>query len=148
MPTKNPKTYKTAKQRTRERVVQALYQWQVSGEAIMQIEAQFLQQKNGKISKRFFSDLLINITKNTRQLDELIAPLLDNRSLKELGAVEHSVLYLGAYELQFSPEVPYKVVINEAVGLAQLYGAQDAYKLINTTLDALAKSLRSAEIQA
>jgi N utilization substance protein B len=138
---------KTSKQRSRERVVQALYQWLTSGEDLAEIELQFLNQREGKISKSFFSNLLINIHKNIALLDELIEPTID-RETDELGSVEHAVLYLGAYELKFHPEVPYKVVINESVQISKLYGAEGSYKLINASLDRLAKNIRSIEIKA
>lgn len=139
--------FKTPKQRSRERVVQALYQYLVSGGEVLKIEQQFLNQKEGKISKAFFSELFLNIVKNRSSLDEVIAPTLD-RDTDELGSVEHAVLYLGAYELQNSIEVPYKVVINEALELAKRFGAEGAYKLINSSLDQLAKQLRSIEVNA
>jgi len=132
----------TPKQRSRARVVQALYQWLVSSDDLVEIEKQFLNQKEGKISKAFFSNLFINIPKNISLLDEIIKPSLD-RSIDELGPIERAVLYLGVYELKFQPEVPYKVVINEAVELTKLYGAESAYKLINSSLDKIAKDLRS-----
>jgi len=135
----------TPKQRSRARVVQALYQWLVSGDDLAEIEKQFLNQKEGKISKAFFSDLLTNIPKNISLLDEIIKPSLD-RSIDELGPTERAILYLGIYELKFQPEVPYKVVINEAVELTKLYGAESAYKLINSSLDKIAKDLRSVEV--
>lgn len=137
--------FKTPKQRSRERVVQALYQWRVSEGDLLNIEHQFLTQKEGKISKAFFSNLFREIPKNITLLDELIAPCID-RDLEELGPVEHAILYLGAYELKFSIEVPYKVVINESVEVAKLFGAEGSFKLINTALDRLAQDLRSIEI--
>ena len=136
--------FKTPKQRSRERVVQALYQWRVSEGDLLNIEHQFLTQKEGKISKAFFSNLFREIPKNITLLDELIAPGID-RDLEELGPVEHAILYLGAYELKFSIEVPYKVVINESVEVAKLFGAEGSFKLINTALDRLAQDLRSIE---
>ena len=135
----------TPKQRSRARVVQALYQWLVSGDDLVEIEQQFLNQKEGKISKAFFSNLFINIPKTISLLDEIIEPSLD-RSLDELGPTARAVLYLGVYELKFQPEVPYKVVINEAIELAKLYGAEGAYKLINSSLDKIAQNLRSVEL--
>ena len=139
--------FKTPKQRSRERVVQALYQWRVSEGDLLNIEHQFLTQKEGKISKSFFSNLFREIPKNITLLDELIAPCID-RDLEELGPVEHAILYLGAYELKFSIEVPYKVVINESVEVAKLFGAEGSFKLINTALDRLAQDLRSVEINS
>ena len=135
----------TPKQRSRARVVQALYQWLVSSDDLAEIETQFLNQKEGKISKAFFSNLFTNIPKNISLLDEIIKPSLD-RSINELGPTERAVLYLGVYELKFQTEVPYRVVINEAVELTKLYGAESAYKLINSSLDKIAKELRSVEV--
>jgi len=135
----------TPKQRSRARVVQALYQWLTSGGEIVQIEQQFLNQKDGKISKAFFSNLILNIPKNISVLDEIIEPSL-NRDFSELGPTEKAVMYLAVYELKFQTEVPYKVIINEAVELTKLYGADGAYKLINTSLDKIAKELRLLEL--
>ena len=135
----------TPKQRSRARVVQALYQWLTSGGEIEQIEQQFLNQKEGKISKAFFSNLILNIPKNISVLDEIIEPSLD-RDFSELGPTEKAVMYLAVYELKFQTEVPYKVIINEAVELTKLYGADGAYKLINTSLDKIAKELRLLEL--
>lgn len=137
--------FTTPKHRSRERIVQALYQYILSGGEVGQIEQQFLMQKKGKISKAFFSDLFINILKNRSELDELIAPTI-SRDIEELGAVERAILYLGTYELKNSIEVPYKVVINEALEIAKSYGAEGAFKLINSSLDQLAKTLRKIEI--
>lgn len=135
----------TPKQRSRARAVQALYQWLTSGGEIVQIEQQFLNQKEGKISKAFFSNLILNIPKNISVLDEIIEPSLD-RDFSELGPTEKAVMYLAVYELKFQIEVPYKVIINEAVELTKLYGADGAYKLINTSLDKIAQELRSLEL--
>ena len=132
------------KQRSRARVVQALYQWLVSGEDIKKIEQQFLNQKEGKISKAFFSNLLLNIPKNISSIEKIILPTLE-RDISELGPTEKAILYLGTYELKFQPEVPYRVVINEAVELAKLYGAEGSYKLVNSSLDKIAPELRSLE---
>ena len=134
----------TPKQRSRARVVQAIYQWLLSGEDIKKIEQQFLNQKEGKISKAFFSNLLLNIPKNIAVLEDIILPSLD-RSVDELGPTEKAILYLGVYELKFQLEVPYRVVINEAVELAKLYGAEGSFKLINSSLDKIAPDLRSLE---
>ena len=135
----------TPKQRSRARVVQALYQWLISGENIKKIEQQFLNQKEGKISKAFFSNLLLNIPKNIAALEDIIHPTLD-RDIGELGPTEKAILYLGVYELMFQPEVPYKVVINEAVELAKLYGAEGSFKLVNSSLDKIALEVRALEI--
>ena len=134
----------TPKQRSRARVVQALYQWLVSGDDIKKIEQEFLNQKEGKISKAFFSNLLLNIPKKIAVLDEIINSSLD-RDIDELAPTEKAILYLGVYELKFQLEVPFKVIINEAVKLSKLYGAEGSFKLINSSLDKIAPELRSTE---
>jgi len=139
----------TPKQLSRARAVQALYQWLVSGDDLGKIEEQFLNRDEPyppyKISKAYFSNLFLNIPKNITLLDEIIEPSLD-RGVDELGPTERAILYLGVYELKFQPEVPYKVVINEAIDLTKLYGAEGAYKLINSSLDKIAQDLRSVEL--
>lgn len=134
----------TAKQRSRLYVVQALYQWQVAGGDVVDLEFEFLNKKEGKISKQFFSDLFHGVTKNSSHFDDLIAKYV-SRDIEEIGAVEKSILYLGMYELENSIKIPYKVVINECLNLAQDMAAEGAYKLINFALDKLAKDLRIFE---
>ena len=139
----------TPKQLSRARAVQALYQWLLSDDDLGKIEEQFLNRDAPyppyKISKAYCSNLFQNIPKNITLLDEIIEPSLD-RSVDELGATERAILYLGVYELKFQLEVPYKVVINEAVELTRLYGAEGAYRLINRSLDKIAQDLRSVEM--
>ena len=136
--------FKTSKQRSRERVVQALYQYFTAGGEVLKIEQQFLRKRDVKISKQFFSNTFLGVLRELDELEELILPTL-NRKFDELGLVERSVLYLGVFELQNHAEIPYKVVISQALDVAKLYGAQGAYKLINHSLDQLAKQLRIIE---
>ena len=82
--------------------------------------------------------------RNIAVLEDIILPSLD-RSVDELGPTEKAILYLGVYELKFQLEVPYRVVINEAVELAKLYGAEGSFKLVNSSLDKIAPDLRSLE---
>ena len=130
---------------SREKVLQALCQWLVSGGEISQIELQFLNHIRSKTSKKFFSNLFINIPNKISLLDEIIRPSLD-KELNKIGPTEKAVLYIGVYELKFQPEVPYRVVIDEAIRLSKLYGAEGAYKLINSSLDQIAKELRRVEV--
>ena len=88
--------------------------------------------------------MLLNIPKNISSIEKIIRPTLE-RDISELGTTEKAILYLGTYELKFQPEVPYRVVINEAVELAKLYGAEGSYKLVNSSLDKIAPELRSLE---
>lgn len=136
----------TAKQRSRLYAVQALYQWQSVGGDVKEMEFDFLNKREGKISKAFFSELFLGITSSINELDELMVKFL-SREIDELGFVEKSILYLGIYELKNSLEVPYKVVINECLRLCEDIAAEGAYKLINSTLDKLSEELREFERQ-
>ncbi len=92
----------------------------------------------------YFSRLVRGVSSSAAQLDQLLLPCLD-RPLARLSVVEHSVLRLGAWELSYSPELPWKVVIAEAVRLSTQFGATDAHKYINAVLDRLARRLRREE---
>lgn len=134
----------TAKQRSRLYAVQALYQWQSVGGNVKDLEFEFLNKREGKISKAFFSELFLGITSSISELDTFIMKY-SSKELQELGFVEKSILYLGTYELKDSLATPYKVVINECLNLAESIAAEGAYKLINTCLDSIAKELRPFE---
>ena len=97
-----------------------------------------------KADREYFMHLFSGTVAEAAALEAEIAPLLDRRA-QELAPVEHAILLLGAFELKHSPEVPYRVVINEAVELAKTYGGTDGYKYVNGVLDKLAQRLRVAE---
>ena len=134
----------TAKQRSRLYCVQALYQWQSVGGEIKSLEFEFLNKKEGKISKAFFSDLFLGITSNINEFDDLIKKYT-TKDFGELGFVEKSILYLGIYELKENLETPFKIVINECLNLAEDIAAEGAYRLINSALDKVAGELRPFE---
>lgn len=138
--------FKTSKQRSRELLLQAIYQWIISNEEISKIEKQFLEQEKNKISKAFFSNLIKNIPKNIELLNSLMKPYI-NRDLEELGNVEHAILYIATYEMKFNIETPYKIIINEAIEMAKTFGAEGSYKMINTVLEKLAIELRTIEFK-
>jgi len=134
-----------ARHRARVALVQALYQWQFSATATHELEAQFAAAgKLSKIDKTFFREALKVIMHNTEEFDALLAPMID-REVAELGRVERGILLLGCYELRDCAEVPYRVVISEAVQLAKSYGAQDSFKFVNAVLDRLSIELRAVE---
>ncbi len=137
-----------ARRRARRLLLQALYQWQVSGADAAEIERQFLEDHNFKrIDRGFFHDVLRGVIAEQARLDALIAPYLD-RQIDALDQVERVLLRLGAYELHARPEVPFKVAIHEAVALARDFGAEDSHKYINGVLDKIARSERPLEVQA
>ena len=139
---------KSPRHRARELALQGIYQWRVSGNEASDIEKQMQTEKNlGRYDKTMFSSLLRGAIAQHVDVEALLAPCLD-RPLAELSPVEFAVLLLGGYELSQKTEVPYKVVINEAVELAKTFGGTDGYKYVNGVLDKLAPKVRAVEFAA
>jgi N utilization substance protein B len=142
------KKQKSPRRRSRELAMQGLYQWLVSGAAPRAIEAHIREMDGfGKCDLEFFDALLHGGIERAAELDALLARHLD-RKTGLLSPVEHAVLMIGAYELERCVEVPYRVVINEAVELAKAFGGTDGHKYVNGVLDKLAAELRPAEAKA
>jgi N utilization substance protein B len=132
----------------RRLAVQALYQWQLAGQDSADIIAQFCEEQAPNAAQReYFSDLLRGVLTRLDELDDLLAPLLE-RPLAQVDPVERAVLRVGAFELAHRPEVPYRVVINEAVELAKRFGAEQGHRFVNSVLDRLARDLRAVERKA
>lgn len=137
-----------ARHKARRLATQALYTWQMSGQDLADIEGQYsLDHDMSKVDAEYFRELLHKVPAHLSELDEYIAPLLD-RTIDEVDPVERAILRLGSYELAFRLDVPYRVVINEAVNLAKTFGADQSHKYINGVLDGVAKKLRAVEIKA
>lgn len=139
-----------SRQRSKARsiAVQAVYQWQLAGQSIPEIIQQFrLQHSSKKVDLDYFQDLLRGVTNQLSRLDAALAPHLD-RSIASVDPVERAVLRIACYELADHPEIPYRVVINEAVELAKLFGAEQGHKYVNGVLDKTAKALRPLEMRA
>ena len=137
-----------ARHLARKRAVQALYMWEMTGEDLSDIETQFLLEQDMKNTDvKYFKELLHQVPKHVHDLDEHISPLLD-RPFQELDPVECAIMRLGVYELQHRIDIPYKVVINEAVELTKIFGAEEGHKYVNSILDRVAKKLRSIEVNA
>ena len=139
---------KNARHKARELALQGLYQWLLADEHAAEIRAQLAEFKGyDKADQKYLERLLDGVIADAAELEAAFSPLLD-RPVDELSPVEHGVLLIGAYELAHVPEVPYKVVINEAVELAKSYGGTDGHKYVNGVLDKLAAKLRPAEVKA
>jgi N utilization substance protein B len=106
---------------------------------------QFIESEEfGGADREYFEELLRGCIKENEQINAAIAPFID-RPLNQLDPVETAILMMGMYELRSRIDVPYRVVINEAVDLAKRFGATDAHKYINAVLDRAAKELRASE---
>ncbi len=133
----------------RRLTMQALYQWLVNETSPESLLRQFREQPEGlgRADPEYFGELLHGVVDHANELLQTVVPHLD-RPVAQLDPVEYAVLLLGTYELQYRPEVPWKVVVNESVGLAKTFGAEDGFKFVNGVLDKIARSARADEIAA
>ena len=131
-----------ARSRARELIVQTLYQRQITGHDVVELLRQFHDRPDyERVDQSYYDDALKAICENTEAIEKGIDEIAD-RPLSQLDPVERGILLLGFYELQFKPDVPYKVVINESVNLAKRFGAVDGHKYINALLDRAVTTLR------
>lgn len=147
-PHANPSKNRTPRHRAREFALQGLYQWLMSQQDAGVIDA-YIRDAHGfdKADREHFDALLHGVIRDAVQLREDIVPLID-RSISQLSPIEHAALLIGAYELKQHIEIPYRVVINEAVELAKSFGGIDGHKYVNGVLDKLAAKLRTTEVGA
>ncbi len=139
------KTGTAQRKKARKLILQALYQWQISGSSIAQVEAEFRADNDfDKIDADYFKSVFREIPKMVSDLDKDIEPFLD-RPVSDVDPIEMNLLRMGAFEFRHRVDVPYRVVINEAVELAKVFGGTDGHKYINGILDKLSLRLRAAE---
>ncbi len=135
------------RRRARRIALQALYQWQMGGGNVGDILRQFeSEQDPERTDLDYFRELLREVAARVGELDGRIEPLL-SRPLNEVDPVELAALRIAAYELAHRLDVPYRVVINEAVDLAKTFGAEQGYRFVNGIVDRLARELRRVELQ-
>lgn len=126
----------------RKAAVQALYQWDLTDQDADQIETQFVQIHDlQNVDRKYLKEILREIPQTDDDLVAEIGPFLD-RDFASLDPVERSILRLGAYELMHKQDVPTKVVINEMIELAKVFGADHSFKFVNGVMDKLARKLR------
>jgi N utilization substance protein B len=134
-----------ARSMARKLAMQALYQWQLTGQSSADINLQFLASEDMEGADReYFTELLKGCVDQAEKINALLKPLVD-RPLDQLDPVENAILMIGLYEFSNRIEVPYRVVINEGVDLTKRFGATDAHKYVNAVLDRAARELRAAE---
>ena len=126
--------------------MQALYQWELTGQVGAGIEDSFLNDWGLKgVDQEYFKQLVQGILKYTAELDRVLEKCLD-RDLASVDPIERTVLRIGTYELQFRPEIPARVVLNEAIELARVFGAEEGYRFVNAVLDRCQKLCRGSEL--
>ncbi|SFS06966.1 NusB antitermination factor [Dyella sp. OK004] len=134
-----------ARSRARRRALQALYAWQLSGSHMNAVIDQFRHEQDMEVADlEYFEDLLHGVEKHIDELDDSLKPYVD-REVGQIDPIERAALRLAAYELKYRPDVPYRVVINEAIEVTKRFGADHGHSYVNGVLDKLAAQLRAAE---
>jgi N utilization substance protein B len=141
-----PNALAAQRRKARHYGLQALYQWSMAGSTLSDIEAEFRTDNDFRHTDgEYFTALLKGVASDVDALETLFSPCLD-RSLDDLDPIERNLLRMGTFELRDRIDVPYKVVINEAVSLAKKFGASESHRYINGVLDKVARELRSVEL--
>lgn len=134
-----------ARAKARRLALQGLYQWQLSGTAVNDVIAELNASQNIKdVDGEYFEALLRGVIADSGALQALFQPHLD-RPAEQVDPIERGILLIGTFELKDRIDVPYRVVLNEAMELAKGFGAEDSHKYINAVLDKTSAGLRQAE---
>ena len=134
-----------ARSRARRRALQALYAWQIGGSAMKAVIEQFQHEQDMEVADLdYFEDLLHGVEKNLAAIDESLKPYVD-REIELIDTIERAALRMAAYELKYRPDVPYRVIINEAIEVTKRFGADHGHSYVNGVLDKLAMQLRQVE---
>ena len=134
------------KRRARRRALQALYQWQMTGQDPNEIFAQFYEEQDfSNVDSGLFRTLLTGVASTHQKLDGYLKPFLD-RPIEQLDVMETVILRIAAFELLNHPEVPFPVVLDEAIDLARRFGAEQGHGFVNAVLDNAARSWRESEL--
>jgi transcription antitermination protein NusB len=137
-----------ARSRARRRALQAVYAWQLSGNPIARVIDEFRHEQDMEIADLdYFEDLVRGVEKHCAELDGALLPHLD-REIDRVDPIERAALRIGAYELRYRIDVPYRVVINEAVEVAKRFGTDYGHTYVNGVLDKIAAEWRAAEFGA
>ena len=137
-----------ARRRARQAAVQAIYQWQLAQTSIGDIQAQFRDEHAGsKTDLEYFNRLITDVTTKLSQIDELYTPYVSKKH-EDVDPIEKAILRLASCELKFYLDIPYKVIINEAINLGKRYGADKSHRFINGVVDKVALDTRQLEINA
>lgn len=137
-----------ARARARRRALQALYAWQIAGTSIAGVIDQFRHEQDMEVADlEYFEDLVQGVALRVEELDAGLTPFLD-RPVAQVDPIERGVLRLAAYELRYRIDVPYRVVLNEAIEVTKRFGAEHGHSYVNGVLDRLAAQWREPEYRA
>jgi len=134
-----------ARSRARRRALQAIYAWQIGGSRMDAVIDQFRHEQDMEVADlEYFEDLLRGVERHVETIDDALKPYVD-REVGQIDPIERAALRLAAYELKYRPDVPYRVIINEAIEVTKRFGADHGHSYVNGVLDKLASALRSTE---
>jgi transcription antitermination protein NusB len=129
----------------RKVAMQALYQWQLTGHSVADLQRQFAEdEESAGADPQYLAELISGCIVSNEEMKSVLVGLID-RPIEQLDPVESAILMIGMFELRERPDIPYRVTINEAVDLTKRFGATDAHKYVNAVLDRAARELRPAE---
>jgi len=141
----NP-TNPSARRAARHYAVQAMYQWQLNDSAITDIEYEFLRYHiTRKVDLEYFKELIHGVPKYLDEIDKEIGNFIKRTTIDEVDPIELAILRLATYELLKRPDVPYRVIINEALELTKKFGSIEGFKFVNGILDRIARQCRATE---
>jgi N utilization substance protein B len=147
-PRRNDGIDPAARSRARRRALQALYAWQMSNSPIDKVIEQFRSEQDMEIADlEYFEALVRGVEQHTEELDAMLSKFID-RTMAQVDPIERAVLRIAGFELRFRPDVPYRVVINEAIETSKRFGAEHGHTYVNGVLDRAAGEWRAQEIQA
>ena len=130
------------RRKARRLALQAIYSWQMTDNAVAEVELEFLTNHDIKgVDVEYFRKLLLGVTQNSFDLDDIYRPYL-NRGVNEVDQIDRAILRLATYELRDLSDTPFKVIINEAIELAKAFAAADSHKFVNGVLDKTLARLR------
>jgi N utilization substance protein B len=134
-----------ARSRARRRALQAIYAWQIGGSRMNAVVDQFRHEQDMEVADlEYFEDLLYGVERHVEAIDDALKPYVD-REVGQIDPIERAALRLATYELKYRPDVPYRVIINEAIEVTKRFGADHGHSYVNGVLDKLAGTLRSTE---
>jgi len=135
-----------ARSRSRRRALQAIYAWQMADAPVERVLDQFRHEQDMEVADlEYFEALVRGVAEHCAELDAALAKFVD-RDIAQIDPIERAVLRIAAFELRRRPDVPYRVVINEAIETTKRFGAEDSYKYINGVLDKVARTVRTTEV--
>ena len=138
----------TARSRARRRALQAIYAWQMSGNSMAKVLDEFRHEQDMEVADLgYFEDLLRGVNEHCAELDASLKPYLD-RDVAQIDPIERAALRIAAYELRYRIDVPYRVVINEAIDTTKRFGSEHGHTYVNGVLDHAAAAWRTAEFDA